>query len=142
MNSMAANTRRPDVFIDANILISGLFFEGPESNLLKLGVLGLVNLVTCSFVIEEVQEVIRRKFPEAENNFREITSTLTVLKTEWGGEARRLIRDGKDVPVLATALKYQPDYFVTGDEDFYTPEIKKRLNIVRTRQFLQQMPWR
>jgi putative PIN family toxin of toxin-antitoxin system len=136
---MARNLRQAEVFIDANTLISGLFFEGPESVLLTLGVMGRVKLVTCSFVLEEVREVVRRKFPSAISKFDDMMTVVTVLKTENDGHARKLIRDGKDVPVLATALKHKPDYFVTGDDDFHTPEIKKLLNVVRTQEFLKEI---
>ena len=136
---MARNLRQAEVFIDANTLISGLFFEGPESVLLTVGVMGRVNLVTCSFVVEEVREVIRRKFPSAMSKFDDMMTVVTILKTEKDGRAKKLIRDRKDIPVLATALKHKPDYFVTGDDDFHTPEIKKLLNVVRTQEFLKKL---
>ena len=139
MNSTVRSLHRPRVFIDANILISGLFFKGPESIVLRLGILGLIDIVTCEFVVEEVREVIRRKFPEAENKFDNLLEIITVLKTKKNGKARRLIRDKKDIPVLATAIEYRPDYFITGDEDFHTSEIKKLLNVVRTQDFLDSL---
>ncbi|ODS42414.1 MAG: hypothetical protein MSIBF_03565 [Candidatus Altiarchaeales archaeon IMC4] len=119
-------------------MISGLFFKGPERILLKIGVAGWINLVTCGFVIDEVREVIRRKFPDAESSFEEVMTAVTVLKTESDGVAKNLMRDKKDIPVLATSLRYKPDYFVTGDSDFHTPEIKKQLNVVRTQEFLNE----
>ena len=138
MNSTPRNLHQIRVFVDANILISGLFFKGPENTLLKMGILGSINIVTCEFVIEEAREVIKRKFPEVENNFDNIIEIITVLKTEKNGNARKLMRDKKDIPVLATALKHKPDYFVTGDEDFHTSEIKGLLNVVRTQDFLKE----
>ncbi len=129
---------KPDVFIDANTLISGLFFTGPESRLLKLGVLETINLMTCDFVIEEVREVIRRKFPEAENTFDEIIPSLVVVRAEKNELAEKLIRDKKDIPVLAAVLKYKPDYFVTGDKDFHTHEIKKLVRVVTTSDVLEK----
>ena len=136
MNSTVRNL--PRVFVDANTLISGLFFKGPESTMLRMGILGLINIVTCEFVIEEVREVIKRKFPEAENNFDNIIEIITILKTKKNENVKKLIRDKKDIPVLATALAYGPDYFITGDEDFHTDEIKKLLKVVRTQDFLEE----
>ncbi|MFH0861068.1 MAG: putative toxin-antitoxin system toxin component, PIN family [Candidatus Altiarchaeota archaeon] len=139
MRSTVRNSRQHKVFIDANTLLSGLFFEGPESTLLKIGILGQIRLVTCDFVVKEVRTIIRRKFSGAENHFDDIISIMTVLPTEKDELRRGLIRDRKDAPILATALKYKPDYFVTGDKEFHTPEIKKLLNVVKTRNLLDRI---
>jgi len=42
----------------------------------------------------------------------------------------------KDVPILVSALKASPDFFITGDKDFNSEEIKKMLNVIKTRDFL------
>jgi len=97
---------------------------------LRLGILGLIDIVTCEFVVEEVREVIRRKFPGAENKFDNLLEIITILKTK---------KNKKDIPVLATAPEYRPDYFITGDEDFHTSEIKKLINVVRTQDFLDSL---
>ncbi|MCX6010129.1 MAG: putative toxin-antitoxin system toxin component, PIN family [Chloroflexi bacterium] len=139
MNYSSANKPRHRVFLDANTLISGLFYEGPESTLLQLGLTGIVELITCTLVIDEIRIVIQRKFPECEPMFSDVTNALTIIKTEDGKEAEELIRDRKDAPILASALKAYPDYLVTGDKDFHTPEIKKRLNVVTTKELLAKI---
>jgi len=48
------------LFVDANILVSGLVFEGSESLLLDLARLGVCELVTNAYVREEVRDVLPR----------------------------------------------------------------------------------
>ena len=50
---------RKKIFIDANVIISGTFFEGNESKLISLEDL---DLYTSDVVIEEVKDVAMRKF--------------------------------------------------------------------------------
>lgn len=135
---MTSTQRKLSVFVDANILVSGLFYKGPENTLLRLGILGLIELVTCGHVIMEVEEVVKRKFPESSQDVKKILYALKITETETKGEARKLIRDKKDAPILASALRYKPDYLITGDKDFHTPEIKKKINTATTSQFLKE----
>ena len=52
------------IFLDANTLVSGIVFRGFEHELLKNGVPGDFELVTSEDVIEELVEVLERKFPK------------------------------------------------------------------------------
>lgn len=49
---------RYKVFVDTNILLSGIFFEGNESTILDLVEL---DLITSEDVIDELKKVIRKK---------------------------------------------------------------------------------
>lgn len=46
------------VFIDTNILLSGVFFEGNESKILDLVE---IDLVTSEDVVEELRKVVKKK---------------------------------------------------------------------------------
>ncbi len=72
----------------------------------------------------EVDEVVKRKFPESSRDVRKILHTLRIVETGTGDEALKLIRDKKDAPILAAALKHMPDCLVAGDRAFHTHEIK------------------
>jgi len=52
--------------------------------------------------------------------------------------ATELIRDKKDAPILACALAVKPDYFVTGDKDFLTKEIREKVNTLAPSEFLRR----
>ncbi len=139
MNYTSGNTRKPRVFIDANTLVSGLFFEGAENKLLNMGLAGTIELITCDFVIEEVKEVTRRKFPEKTDTVTDVLELITIVDAGDISRAKEMIRDKKDAPVLAAAIKHQPDYFVTGDNDFHNTKIKEHVNVVKTREFLDTL---
>ncbi len=135
---LSRDSHSPTVFIDANTLISGMFFKGNESVLLKLGIFGSIKLVTCDLVIEEVKEVVRRKFPETIQTVDDVLSFVTVVKTIADITAEKLIRDKNDAPILATVMRYKPDYFVTGDKDFQTKEISRHVRVITTKKFLDK----
>jgi predicted nucleic acid-binding protein len=46
------------VFLDTNILISGIFFEGNESKVLDMVE---IDLITCEDVVEELRKVVLKK---------------------------------------------------------------------------------
>lgn len=134
------------VFIDTNILLSGIFFSGNESKLLSLLE---IDLITSDLVLEEAREVVRRKFQvfgvesfkvaleELENALMDFTEIIQ--KKDYIHKfktARELIDKEKDSRILAAVLAVKPDYFVTGDTDFYTLKIKKILAVCKTREIL------
>ena len=53
------------VFINTNVLLSGLLFSGNEHRILKSAQQGKLKLVISQDVIEKAEAVIRRKFSEA-----------------------------------------------------------------------------
>ena len=48
------------VFVDTNILLSGIFFEGNESSILDFVEL---NLITSEDAVAELRRVVRETFP-------------------------------------------------------------------------------
>ncbi len=57
------------VFLDTNILISGIFFSGNESNLLSFP---NIELFTSQIALEELKEVVSRKFVSLKAESRRI----------------------------------------------------------------------
>ncbi|OYT52992.1 MAG: putative toxin-antitoxin system toxin component, PIN family [Candidatus Altiarchaeales archaeon ex4484_2] len=127
---MKSTSPRLRVFIDSNIIM--------ENTILHLGIIGLIELTACDYIKKEVNEVVKRKFPESTHKVKEILDTLKTIKTQENKKALNIIRDPKDAPILATVLKYKPDYFITGDKDFHTKEIKNKIKVVTTKQFLKE----
>ncbi|MEE9116315.1 MAG: hypothetical protein V3U09_05395, partial [Thermoplasmata archaeon] len=66
------------VFVDANTIVSGLIFEGNESQILELGDIGVIELLTSTQVFEEVGKVISRD--EFEYGRKEIRDFLGHLQ--------------------------------------------------------------
>ena len=52
-------------------------------------------------------------------------------------DAKTIITDNRDVPVLACALEFNPNYLVSGDEDFQKIRNKVRFKIIRTKELLK-----
>jgi predicted nucleic acid-binding protein len=66
---------RYKVFLDTNILLSGIFFEGNESKVFDIVE---VELVTCEDVVDELYKVINKKL----KYLKDRTLAITLSETE------------------------------------------------------------
>jgi len=139
---------RYKVFVDTNILLSGIFFEGNESK-----VLGLVeiDLVTSDDVVSELRQVVHKKL----RYLKERTLEIALLETERAlsdivivprsgysqkiKDAEKLISHKKDIPILAAVLFAKPDYFLTGDAHFFTDKVEKVVTLMTAKDFLDKI---
>ena len=109
--------RLPRVFVDADVVVAGAASVTGASHLvLKLGELGLLDVVACSQVRQEVERALARKLPTALPAFRSIAD----VAVEWlpdpaaetlqehAGEA-----DAKDRSILVAALHAEADVLLT-----------------------------
>ena len=137
------------LFVDTNIILSGIFFPGNESKLLSLMD---IELYTSDLAIDEAKEVIRRKFEafgmesskialeEFEHAIMDFKGIIQEkdyfrhLKT-----AKENIKAEKDSKILAAALTIKPDYFITGDSDFFQARIKRLINVCKTKDALREL---
>ncbi len=111
------------LFVDANILVSGLVFEGNESLLLDLGRLGVCELVTNEYVWEEVRDVLARpdlglSRAEQEAALALLSRHVTILEDPPSTAviaARGRVPDDDDLPVLVGFERSGCDCLVTGD---------------------------
>jgi len=135
------------VFVDTNVLVSGAFFDGPEAELLDTRRLRLVTAEVCE---RELKEVAVRKsdaFGVSEDGARgmvggALVDIEVVLGEEYEDmydEATKIVGEGNDAEVLAAALAAEPDYFVTGDEDFHVDGVRQRVNVVGMREVLESL---
>lgn len=136
------------VFVDTNILLSGIFFEGNESMILDLVEL---DLVTSEDVIDELKKVVRKKLKYLKERTFEIALAETekalsdiviIPRTKYNHklkDAEILIKHKKDIPILASVLYSKPDYFLTGDSHFFIEEIKRIVNVMTARDFLERI---
>jgi predicted nucleic acid-binding protein len=136
------------VFVDTNILLSGIFFEGNESSILDLVELGLI---TSEDAVFELRKVVKKKLKYLKERTFEIALAETekalsdiviVPRTKYSHklrEAEALMKYRKDIPILAAVLYIKPDYFLTGDMHFSTDQIKKIVNVINARDFLSRI---
>ena len=136
------------IFLDTNILISGIFFKGNESILLDM--IG-VNFVTCEDAVNELLEVTKKKLKylgirsieiaivelqRALSDIEIIPKVKYIRKIE---AAEQLMGYKKDIPILAAVLEIAPDYFITGDKHFFTEKIKRIVNVKTTTEFVNEI---
>lgn len=135
------------VFVDTNILVSGIFFDGPEAELLDTRG---VRLVTAEVCREELVEVAVRKadaFGVSEDGAREMLEGAlmdidVVPEGEYEDrydEAAGVVGEGNDGEVFACVLSVGPDYFVTGDGDFHVEEVERTAKVVETTDMLGEL---
>lgn len=133
------------VFLDTNVLLSGIFFEGNESMILDLVE---VEFITSEDVIDELFKVVKKKLKYLKERSLEIAIAETeralgdiniIQKSKYikkVQEAEGLISHKKDVPILAAVLSVKPDYFLTGDLHFFADKVKAAVTVMTAREFL------
>jgi len=135
------------VLLDTNILLSGLFFKGNERLLLLTLLEGKIKGIIPEDVYEEWERIISKRFRNTKDMDRVIELAYAIFfkckiipRKMYGDkieEAKKIINDVKDVPVLACAMTTDPDYLVTGDDDFHKIRTRLRFRIVRTKELLK-----
>ena len=137
--------------LDTNIIISGLFWSGKESELLELAVAGEYKAIISEFVLRETKNVIAAKFSEMADKAETVLNLLVESAERYpllsAREVNQFInsRDLEidlnkgDLIILATAFNAKAEAIVTGDKDFHKPEINKLIQIIGTAQALQKL---
>ena len=132
------------IFIDANILISGIVSEGNEREFLKKSISKEVQLVSSEDAINEVSKIIEMKFPEFINLYYEL---LTILDIEIISRKKyknrikdyTMIRDKNDRYILASAAEGKCDYIATGDKDLLVLIEYENSKIVNVRSLMKSL---
>lgn len=139
---------RHRIFLDTNILLSGIFFDGNESDILALVE---TDLITSEDVIEELHKVVHKKLKYLKDRTLEIAmnevshavSDITILRRASYRRlipaAERLIMHKKDIPILAAVLSARPNYFLTGDAHFSKKEVRNVIRVMTAKEFLDSM---
>jgi len=83
----------------------------------------------CSYVVDEMKDVINRKFKSKINELDEFLQSFPfefVYTPEYFNLSEYPgIRDASDLPVLVSAILEDADILITGDKDFNDIEIEK-----------------
>ncbi|MDR0929413.1 MAG: putative toxin-antitoxin system toxin component, PIN family [Oscillospiraceae bacterium] len=129
-----------DIMIDTNIVISAALFPGERINRFIEVASQDHTLFLCSYTLEEIARVVRKKFPERAHamelflsklSFTLIhTPTVDVIGTGFH------IRDKMDYPIWASAMVGDVDILITGDKDFDDLDVE-RPEIMTIAQFMQ-----
>jgi len=115
--------------IDTNVLISLIFFPNEQMNKLKGMICNKHSIVLCSYIIEELQCVVDRKFKSKSTAFDNFLENLPYefVYTPKFFDINKYpqVRDIKDLPILVTAINEDVDILLTGDMDFSSVEIDR-----------------
>jgi len=128
------------VMLDTNVLISAIIFPNNRMNSLINKATLDHQLVLSSYIIDELLDVIKRKFPA---KVKDVDLFLARLPYELVYSPREQnhvlfnIRDEDDYPILYSAIIEDVDLFVTGDDDFDNVEIDKP-EIITPSEFLEK----
>lgn len=139
---------KPVVFLDASVIITALLSDRGGSFYVLSHGRDSFAWQTNEYVLEEVQRVLRDKFPEQPNLLTRLflllgTSGVIVLPLPEPGLVARTAKyiSRSDAPILASALHFS-DYLLTLDNDFFTPRVlaaasKASLTILKPGDLLQ-----
>ena len=135
------------IMVDSNTIFSGLLYPGKPSKILNLLRERELRLLIPADELDKIRAVFRRKVSYREyilDGFLKIVRARAIPAKRYRGlipEAMELIKHKKDAPILACALAVKPDYFVTGDKDFLTKEVREKVNTITPAEFLREI-WR
>jgi len=128
------------VMLDTNILISIIIFNSARLKKLLVKICQEHTLVLGSYIINELEDVIDRKFPGKQRHLQDFLVNLP-YELEYTPdiileETAIKMRDIKDIPVLYSAILADVDILITGDKDFEDVDIE-RPEIMTATEFLE-----
>lgn len=116
------------IMLDTNVLISMILFPREQFSQMLDYITHNHTLVLSSFIIEEMEAVVERKFPSKKDCLMRFLSSLNyelILTPHKLKPNLFEIRDPNDYPVLYSAIIGSIDIFLTGDKDFKNISIEK-----------------
>jgi len=136
------------VFLDSNVLLSGLFSEkGAPRIILDLLTLDLPVLegATGYYNLREVERNLKKKMPEALSLYQKYLPRLGLEVVALPARDKLRSMAGaiaeKDVPVLASAIACGADYLITGDKKDFArlkrSQQRYHLTIVSPTEFIE-----
>ena len=116
------------VMLDTNILISAFVFQSRKIYVVIDFIVSHHELVLPSYVVDELKDVVGRKFPKMASTLDEFLTTLSftlAYSPKLMPTGLFKIRDVSDAPILYTAIIEGIDVLITGDKDFDDTEVEK-----------------
>jgi putative PIN family toxin of toxin-antitoxin system len=127
------------VTADTNILISGLNFRGGKPfQLLELARTGKINLTVSDAILDEMSEVLARKFGFSAEDVAEARMRIGAMARTVRPAVRLEVikEDPDDDRILECAVAGGADYIVTGDKDLLRLRRYDSIRILSVADFL------
>ena len=127
---------------DTNILISGLFWEGNESDILMMCKTGDITLIVSPDIIMELENVLsREKFgltkEEVDSAVGEILSISKIVNPRMQID---IIKDDPDDNIiLECAIEGNAELIISGNKHVYNLQNFRNIPIVRTKEALKRI---
>lgn len=128
------------VLVDTNVLISGLLWDGNESNLLRMCKTGeLTNLISPP-IFEELEKVLSgRKFGLTANEVSKLIELVISFSDMVHPQMELTVvtTDADDNRILECALAGKADYIVSGDKHLLKLGEFKGMPIINAKEMLK-----
>jgi uncharacterized protein len=127
------------VTADTNILVSGLNFRrGKPFDLLELARTGKISLIVSEPILDEMEDVLRRKFGWGETNIKEGRKRITAMARTVKPvvELDAIKEDPDDNKILECASTAGADFIVSGDKDLLRLRRYDSIRILAVSDFL------
>ena len=133
---------KPKAVIDTNVFVSGIFFSGPPSRILRAWVDEEIQIAVSEEIIEEYRRVIdalsdRLRQVDIDSIFELLMIEAELVRSYSLGQS--VCRDPDDDKFLACAVASKSRYIISGDRHLL--EIGEYLNtvIVKPRYFVDNI---
>jgi putative PIN family toxin of toxin-antitoxin system len=128
----------PRVVADTNVYISALNFAATADEVLALGRAGVIEVFISQPILEEIEDVLLRKFRWAAPRVREAVRAIRSFAAQVNPEEPvNIVReDEPDNRILECAVAARADTIVTGDRHLLKLERFRDILIASPRQFL------
>jgi len=119
------------IVLDTNVLIASLISRGKCYSLVEHS-LEIHELITSTFILNELSEKLQKKF---KYEMEDITEALSILRAKMqivipSKLEQQVCRDADDDWVLATALEAKAQCIVTGDKDLLAIAQFRNIDII------------
>jgi len=129
------------IILDTNVFISGIFFSGPPSQILKAWEKQSVQIVLCQQILDEYQRVadeLSAKYPLVD--ITPIIELLTIFGqfVDTKGVDISICEDPDDDKFIECAIAGKCDTIVSGDTHLLKLAEYKGIKIVKPRDFIEK----
>jgi len=131
------------IVLDTNVLVSGIFFSGPPSQILVAWQDGMVHLVTSAEILDEYVRVVDElsgRYPdlEADSILAVIAANIELVEPIELDE--QVCSDPDDDKFIACALAARAKVIVSGDRHLLRASDYRGVKVVRPRVFVDSLP--
>ena len=127
------------IVLDTNVFISGIFFGGPPSQILKSWRQSKLTIILTQQILEEykrVGEELSAKYPSI--HIESIIKLFTIFGefVETKGIIETICEDPDDNKFIECAIASQSKLIVSGDKHLLTKSGYKDIEVLKPRQFV------